>query len=123
MRIILSAMITALCLFIPSGVFSQTTYEHSLSWTDNSDNEDGFKIERKTPAIPGDNFGEIQQVGPNVITYTDTVTTGQERCYRVRAFNASGDSPYSNEDCALPKPGEPTGLSISVTVIVTVTTP
>ena len=56
------------------------TYTHNLSWQDNSDNEDGFKIERKTPSIPGDVFGEINTLGPNVVTYQDVVSTGLKRC-------------------------------------------
>ena len=66
-----------------------------LSWDDNSDNEDGFKIERKTGA--GGTYSQIATVGPNVTTYPDT---GLIPCttyfYRVMAYNAAGNSAYSN---------------------------
>lgn len=96
------------------------SYDYTLTWTDNSDNEAGFKIERRTPSIPGDTYGEIGQVGANVTTYVDTVQDGQERCYRVRAFNAAGDSAYTNEACGIPKPTDPDGLTITITITITV---
>lgn len=118
MILILTAV---LCLLFASRAEAQTaTYEHNLTWQDNSDNEDGFKVERKTPSIPGDTFGEIAQVGANVATFKDTVTDGQERCYRVRAFNASGDSTFTNEACGLPKPRGPVTLTVTVTIVITV---
>jgi hypothetical protein len=111
----------ALCLLLAAGpaCAQTTTYEHELIWQDNSDNEDGFKIERKTPSIPGDTFGEINQVAANVTTYTDSVTDGQQRCYRVRAFNATGNSAYTNEACGLPVPKDPLSLTITVTIKIT----
>ena len=70
----------------------------NLSWTDNSNNEDGFKIERKT-TVSG-TYSEIAQVGPNINTYNNTgLTGGTEYCYRVRSYNAVGNSSYSNESC------------------------
>ncbi len=107
-----------LVLAIPAT--SEAGYEFNLTWNDNSDNEDGFKIERRTPSIPGDTYGEIGQVGANVTSYKDNVQTGEQRCYRVRAFNSSGDSGYTNEVCALPKPIDPDGLTITVTITITV---
>ncbi|MGE5614746.1 MAG: fibronectin type III domain-containing protein [Bacillota bacterium] len=66
-----------------------------LDWTDNSDNESGFKIERLTDAGV---FTEIDTTGPNVTTYTDgTVTAGHMYIYRIRAYNGLGNSDYSNE--------------------------
>ena len=97
-----------------------STYQHELNWQDNSDNEDGFKVERKTPSIPGDTFGEIGQVVKNVVTYQDTVNDGQQRCYRVRAFNAAGNSAYTNEACGLPVPENPITLTVTVTIVITV---
>jgi len=67
-----------------------------LSWADASTNEVGFKIERCTGATCS-NFVEIATVGANI---TDYASTGLKRNtsyrYRVRAYNSSGDSPYSN---------------------------
>jgi hypothetical protein len=68
----------------------------NLSWTDNSGNESGFKIERcKSPNCT--NFAQVAQVGANVKTFSDTgVTKNTSYNYRVRAFNAAGNSGYSN---------------------------
>ena len=69
-----------------------------LSWIDNSDNETGFEIERGTD---GSNFTQIDTVGANVETYSDTELTGEILYwYRVRAYNDVGDSDYSNTDSA-----------------------
>jgi len=65
-----------------------------LTWTDNSDNESGFRIERSTN---GADFGEINTVGANVTAYSDTtVAENTSYWYRVRAYNGAGNSAYSN---------------------------
>src|SRR5206468_2330162 len=70
----------------------------TLTWTDNSTNEDGFAIERKTGSTG--TFAQIGTVGPNVTSYTDTgATSAITYCYRVAAFNAAGNSAYSSEAC------------------------
>ena len=73
-----------------------------LTWTDNSNNENGFKIERKLGTTG--TFGQIVTVGVNVTTYTDTnLTDGATYCYRLAAFNSAGTSAYSAEGCATVK--------------------
>jgi hypothetical protein len=68
----------------------------NLSWTDNSNNETVFKIERCT-GNNCTNFGEIAQVGANVTSYPNSgLTKNTWYRYRVRASNANGDSAYSN---------------------------
>jgi subtilisin family serine protease len=66
----------------------------NLNWTDNADNEKGFKIERKTTA----DYTQIAQLDiVNATTYSDTaIKEGTTYTYRVRAFNAEGNSNYSN---------------------------
>jgi len=55
-----------------------------LSWQDNSDNEDGFQIERK---VVGEEFQLIVQVEANVTRYSDTgLHAHTTYTYRVRAF-------------------------------------
>ncbi|NIM13649.1 MAG: carboxypeptidase [Candidatus Aminicenantes bacterium] len=66
----------------------------NLAWTDNSDNETSFKIERSTD---GNTFSEIDSVEANVTSYRDTtVAENTIYWYRVRAANFYGDSGYSN---------------------------
>ena len=68
----------------------------NLSWADNSGNESGFQIERcKTANCT--TFVQIAQVGANVTTFADTsLNKNTAYNYRVRAFNAGGNSAYSN---------------------------
>lgn len=67
-----------------------------LAWTDNSTNETGFKIERKTEA--GGTYAQVATVGANVTGYTDTgLSVYTTYYYRVRAYNAFGNSSYSAE--------------------------
>ncbi len=66
----------------------------TLTWNDNSSNESGFKIERATNS---GGYGQIALVGANVTSYVDTnLASGSQYSYRVRAYNAAGDSAYSN---------------------------
>jgi titin len=68
----------------------------SLAWSDNSGNEDGFRIER-CDTNNCTNFAQIAQVGPNTTTFTNTgLTRNKFYRYRVRAFNLTGNSAYSN---------------------------
>jgi (2Fe-2S) ferredoxin len=70
-----------------------------LAWTDNSDNENGFKIERKTGTTG--TYSQVAVVGANVTAYTDTnLIDGAIYCYRVAAFNTAGTSAYTLEGCA-----------------------
>jgi fibronectin type III domain protein len=72
----------------------------NLSWTDNSSNETGFKIERKL-GVSG-SYAQIDTAGAGATTYADnsSKTANRPYIYRVRATNGSGDSAYSNEDDA-----------------------
>jgi len=71
-------------------------WEVNLTWQDNSDNEERFIIERKS----GSNFYPLDYVGPNITTYWDIdLPCGMLWCYRVRAYNEAGYSPYSKTAC------------------------
>jgi hypothetical protein len=70
----------------------------ALSWTDNSIDEDGFKIERG--AVSAGPFTQIGTRGSNTNSYTDSgLAEATNFCYRVRAYNSSSDSAYSNISC------------------------
>ena len=72
-----------------------TSSHISLEWTDNSSNEEGFYIERRTD---GTNFSEIDNINSPATTYSDTSGLSPETqyFYRVRAYNNTGYSGYSN---------------------------
>jgi PKD repeat protein len=68
----------------------------NLSWSDNAGNETGFKIERCAGATCS-NFAQIATVGANLKNYSNTgLKRNTSYRYRVRAYNSSGDSAYSN---------------------------
>lgn len=68
--------------------------QFTLTWTDNSTNESGFRIERSTN---GSTFSEIATVGANVVSYVDAgLPNSTTYWYRLRAYNSAGYSGYSN---------------------------
>lgn len=83
----------------PPGDLSATAVSGTridLLWTDNSDNESVFKIERRANGPAG--WMEIATVVTDTTTYSDTnLTCGTTYRYRVRAYNENGHSVYSNE--------------------------
>ena len=67
-----------------------------LAWSDNSGDEQGFRIERCT-GNNCTNFAEIAVTGPNATNFGNSgLSRNTWYRYRVRAFNASGNSAYSN---------------------------
>lgn len=69
--------------------------EVQLTWTDNSINETGFKIERSTD---GFSFTMIKVVGASITTYSDTgLVPNTSYYYRVKGYsNLFGDSGYTS---------------------------
>ena len=81
----------------------------NLSWTDNSNNETGFSIERKIGA--SGTYAVVGTVGPNVTTYSDGgLVPDTTYYYHVQATNFAANSLYSNEASAL-TPVPPLGPS------------
>jgi hypothetical protein len=81
----------------PTNLFASATSksEISLSWSDISDNEDGFKVERK---VQGETYAEIKILSANTNSYSDTgLNPDTKYYYRIRAYNGYGNSDYSNE--------------------------
>ncbi len=83
--------------------WTQSLTQTNVSWTDNSTNEIGFKIERSTDNV---NFTQIGTAAANATNFLDNTGTvaGMTYYYRVRATNASGDSAYSPAVAALTTP-------------------
>ena len=74
--------------------FSSSSNSVSLSWKDNSDNESGFRIERRNS---GTSWSTIASLSANTTSYVNNgVIGGQTYEYRIRSFNSSGNSGYSN---------------------------
>jgi len=72
----------------------------NLSWSDNSNDEDGFKIERGNGSNPS-SWSEITTVGAGVTSYFNTgLIASTTYSYRVRAYNGSGNSGYSSTSTA-----------------------
>ena len=113
----MAALCAAFIVAIPAAAAPHFT----LKWTDNSTNEDGFKIERST----GDGSGVWQQigvVGQDVTSYLDDNLPGLVMfSYRVRAYNTAGNSGYSNiatgTTPAAQAPGDPGTLTIPGRVV------
>jgi len=89
-----------------------------ITWEDNSNNEDGFEIERKSP---GELFYQIAILNANVKLYTDeNIGLAQGLCYRVRAFSdlEGKFSDFSNESCVVitntPNLSEANGIRFSL---------
>ena len=84
----------AVASVLASVSLAQGSSEISLSWTDNSENEKGFEVERKEQ---DQDFALVATLGQDVESFTDvSITPGLEYQYRVRAFNDFGDSGYTN---------------------------
>ena len=72
-----------------------------LSWTDQSSNEDGFRIERcaggAAACAASGAFVPVGQTAAGTTTYADgQLAASSTYSYRVRAFNAGGNSEYTN---------------------------
>lgn len=89
----------------------------NLTWTDNSTNETGFKIDRKQT---GGQYSNIATVNSDITLYSDIgLTINETYTYRVYSFNKGGNSAtYSNEVSILTK-SSPILATTTVTSITT----
>jgi hypothetical protein len=86
----------------PTGlsVTELTSSSISIAWTDNSTDEDGYKIERCTGANCTD-FQLLATMPTNVASITDWgLSKNRTYKYRVCAYNSAGDSGYTNTTTA-----------------------
>ncbi len=74
---------------------SQNGSSVTVGWTDNSSDETGFKIQKRTSSET--TYTSIATLDANAISYTDNnVSEGSTYYYRVSAVNENGDSRFSN---------------------------
>lgn len=87
----------------------------SLSWADNAADETGFVLERALNSV---NFTLLAQLGANVASYADTGVGAGTWSYRVKAYNAGGESAYSNSAAVTlappPPPAAPSDLAAAL---------
>ena len=108
----------------PSGLAAQATGSSTveLAWTDESDNETGFQVERKEGEEG--TWAVLDTVGTDTIAFSDAaLTPATTYTYRLRACNDFGCSPWADEASATTEdvpPEAPTDLeaqSVSSTAI------
>src|SRR5687767_2210204 len=84
----------------------------NLTWTDNSNNETDFVIERKTGS--GGSWIEIDTTAATVASFTDyDVIGGTQYYYRVKAVHEGASSAFSTEVNVTTLPASPTGLTLT----------
>lgn len=82
----------------------------NLTWQDKSSNETGFRIERSLSATSG--YTLIATVSANVTTYSNVgLSEYTTYYYRVCAYNADGNSGYTNIASAVTPLNPPTNLT------------
>jgi len=90
---------TATAPVAPSGLGATATSSSSISlnWTDNSNDETNFVVQRRTTT--GTGFTTIATLGANTTSYIDNtgLTVSTTYFYQVFATNAAGNSGFSNE--------------------------
>jgi uncharacterized repeat protein (TIGR01451 family) len=95
----------------PSGLSASTvsSSQVDLSWTDASDSETGFEIERRPS---GGSYSLLTTTAADATSYSDaSVADGTAYQYRVRAINGAGPSGYSNTSSATTPLDAPSGLT------------
>jgi len=101
----------------PSGLQATvvSSSQINLSWTDNSSNEDNFKIEYSTNG--GTSWTVLATTAANTTSYSNTgLTAATAYSYRVYAVNTTGNSAYSGVVTATTSPvGTSTNLALNKT--------
>lgn len=96
----------------PSGLVASAASPNqvTLVWQDTSNVEDGFQIERRGGTSA--DFSQIGVVSANSTSYSDaSVQSNTAYAYRVRAFNGTGVSNFTNEAPVI-TPATPSALAI-----------
>lgn len=80
----------------PTGLSASgiSTSEIDLAWTDKSNSEAGYYVDRSSDGL---NFSQVATLPANTASYRDvSLNVNSVYYYRVRAWNGSGSSDYSN---------------------------
>jgi len=121
-------IILAALLLLGYTTFAFAAQTHTLKWTNpppDAEHSPATTIEIFRRASNSTEFGFVKAVSPDTTTAVLTLpgTAPSDRhCYRIRAINAAGPSPLSNEACttiASPPPDiftphTPTGLTATI---------
>lgn len=107
-RILLLTLL--LTLFAP---LSAWAVQATVTWTDNSSDETGFRVERRD-GVDANPFVAQTTTAANVTTFNQAgLTLGTRYCYRVLAVNAFGDSAPTAVVCGTPDTPLPaSGISV-----------
>jgi hypothetical protein len=111
-----SSTLVRACLFsiplLALSVNGALASQAAVKWADTSTTESGFKIERKVSATG--TYTQFALTAANMASFMDpNLAASTTYCYRVRAYNSAGNSPYSNEVCVT-TPVQKFGLSASL---------
>lgn len=87
----------------------------NLTWKDNSNNESGFKIERKTDTS---NYIELGSTNQDITNYSDkSIKLNTNYTYRIYSFNQIGKSVNNSNDFTIKSFNVPTLTTNSITAI------
>src|SRR4029077_20270010 len=98
-------------IFTPSNVaaVAAASNQISLSWTDHSNGQDSFSIERSSD---GSNYAQIATVPAGSTSYLDSGLASSNYFYRIKAVDSGGGyTPYSSVVVGALAPNAPTGLA------------
>jgi uncharacterized repeat protein (TIGR01451 family) len=95
-RLVMATFVTPPIMPADLSAQAASSNEILLSWSDTSNEESGFVIERSSPNA--NVFVAIASASANTSTYTDTdgISRNTWYYYRIKAYNQAGDSAYSS---------------------------
>ncbi|MBN1676554.1 MAG: fibronectin type III domain-containing protein [Kiritimatiellae bacterium] len=102
----------------PSGLAATASSASAIevSWTDNSPDEAGFKLDRRQTGTT--DWIRVAELGANATRHTDSgLPAGTKFYYQVKAYNAAGNSAYSNIGAATTASAAQPAIAVSTTNI------